>query len=241
MSSAGARPSTRYSHASVPKAMAELRAAHRAAARALKPGLRRCDLTWLVELGVGMSGQVYLVRCPTQRGAPTLAVVKVMSKAKIARLKQVPYVMRERAALKAWDCPHIVTYLASFQDGACLHLVLEFCSGGDLFQRLVDSGCLEPDAARFYGAEVLLALAFIHNAGWVYRDLKPENILLEGNGHAKLADSASASLDPRGSRGRRVPALTRPPRSGLCKGAHRGRADVHHMRHRGLYGARNVR
>jgi protein kinase X len=103
-------------------------------------------------------------------------------------VNQVTNVMKEKAILHSFDCPHIVRSIASFQDRANLYLVLEFAAAGDLFQHLCDVRRLPAGAARFYAAEVLLALEYIHISGHVYRDLKPENILLEGSGHVKLAD-----------------------------------------------------
>ena len=66
--------------------------------------------------------------------------------------------------------------------------ILEFMAGGDLFQHLCDMKKLSLPAGRFYAAEVLLALEYIHTRQYVYRDLKPENILIADSGHAKIAD-----------------------------------------------------
>eukprot|EP00854_Cymbomonas_tetramitiformis_P008667 gene8667-10284_t len=75
-----------------------------------------------------------------------------------------------------------------FQDNCNLYLLMEYMAGGELFNLLVEKRRFPLPMARFYGAEVLLALEFIHSQGHVYRDLKPENILIADNGHIKLAD-----------------------------------------------------
>lgn len=112
----------------------------------------------------------------------------MMNKMKMLRMNQVWNVMKEKEILEEFDCPHIVSSIASFQDKAHLYLILEHMAGGDLFQHLCDMKKLSLPAARFYAAEVLLALEYIHAKNYVYRDLKPENILIADSGHARLAD-----------------------------------------------------
>ncbi|KAJ1486891.1 kinase-like domain-containing protein, partial [Baffinella frigidus] len=71
-----------------------------------------------------------------------------------------------------------------------LFLVMDYCAGGEFFRMLK----AQPDRripeewCRFYGAEVLLALEYLHTCGFIYRDLKPENILLHATGHIMLTD-----------------------------------------------------
>ena len=152
--------------------------------------ITRQDLTPLKELGVGMTGNVYLCRTPVAEAGkpPALVVVKVMSKVKMLRMNQVWNVLKEKSILAQFSCPHIVRSVAAFQDRSSLYLLLEFMAGGDLFQHLCDVRRLPVAPARFYAAEVLLALQYIHAASHVYRDLKPENILMDAGGHVKLAD-----------------------------------------------------
>lgn len=69
-----------------------------------------------------------------------------------------------------------------------MHLVLEFCPGGELFYHLHNIGRFTEDQARFYFAEIALAMECLHSNGIIYRDLKPENILVDFHGHIKLTD-----------------------------------------------------
>ena len=69
-----------------------------------------------------------------------------------------------------------------------MYLLTEFMAGGDLYGVLTDKGKFTPAEGRFYGAEVLCGLNYIHSHNYVYRDLKPENILISASGHAKIAD-----------------------------------------------------
>ena len=152
--------------------------------------MRRRDLSFHKELGVGMSGEVYLARATNLGNAH--CCVKVMSKRKLLRLDQAENIMRERTLMRSFgDSPFVMQSLCSFQDSAHLYLVMDFMPGGDLFQLLVngtEKGTFAPPAAVFYASEVLLALEYLHGRGYVYRDLKPENILIDGDGHLKLAD-----------------------------------------------------
>jgi serine/threonine protein kinase len=74
---------------------------------------------------------------------------------------------------------------------------MDLCAGGELFYLLHLKGRLQEKMAKFYFAEILLGLEYIHKQGVVYRDLKPENVLLDIDGHIKLADfGLSKNLTP---------------------------------------------
>lgn len=76
-----------------------------------------------------------------------------------------------------------------------LHFILELCAGGELFFHILQKGKFKEDEARFYFAEIVLAIEYLHNLKIVYRDLKPENILLDLDGHAKLTDFGLSKLN----------------------------------------------
>jgi serine/threonine protein kinase len=76
----------------------------------------------------------------------------------------------------------------SFQTPDNLYMILDYCSGGDLAFHLNKRQIFEESEAKFYIAEVILAIEYIHSLNIVYRDLKPENILINHDGHVKLAD-----------------------------------------------------
>jgi len=76
----------------------------------------------------------------------------------------------------------------AFQSPDKLYLVLDYCPGGELFFHLSRFRRFPERVARFYAAELLLALGHLHKRGIIYRDLKPENVLLDADGHVKLGD-----------------------------------------------------
>ena len=66
---------------------------------------------------------------------------------------------------------------------------MEFVNGGELFHHLRQcKGGFDETRARFYAAEIVSALEYLHGQGVVYRDLKPENVLIDSEGHIRLTD-----------------------------------------------------
>ena len=84
--------------------------------------------------------------------------------------------------------PWIVKLKYSFQDEFFLYLVMEFLPGGDLMNLLMKKEILTEDEARFYTAEMILAVDSVHKLNCIHRDLKPDNVLIGKDGHIKLSD-----------------------------------------------------
>lgn len=76
----------------------------------------------------------------------------------------------------------------SFQTSDKIFLVMNFMKGGELFTHLRQSTRFDESRARFYGAQILSALAHLHSESYIYRDLKPENVLLDEEGNIQLTD-----------------------------------------------------
>lgn len=83
-----------------------------------------------------------------------------------------------------------------FKDQKNLYLLFEYVQGGELFSHLRAAGRFSTKTAKFYAAEIVLALEFLHSKKIVYRDLKPENLLLDHNGHIKVTDFGFAKVVP---------------------------------------------
>eukprot|EP00826_Nyctotherus_ovalis_P001611 TRINITY_DN10269_c0_g13_i1.p1 TRINITY_DN10269_c0_g13~~TRINITY_DN10269_c0_g13_i1.p1 ORF type:complete len:701 (-),score=112.04 TRINITY_DN10269_c0_g13_i1:759-2861(-) len=117
-----------------------------------------------------------------------LYAMKVIEKASLDTDSKVKQLMNEKQIMASLDHPFIVKLHWSFQSRKRLHFVMDFCAGGELFYHLHNVGRLSEVQAKFYFAEVLLGIEYVHARGIVYRDLKPENILLDIDGHVCLAD-----------------------------------------------------
>uniref|UniRef100_A0A1E5V7J5 Protein kinase G11A n=1 Tax=Dichanthelium oligosanthes TaxID=888268 RepID=A0A1E5V7J5_9POAL len=167
------------------------------AARARDGPLAMGSFRLLRRLGCGDIGTVYLSELSgcsgnSNGGAawPCWFAMKVMDKASLESRRKLSRAQTEREILQLLDHPFLPTLYAHFETDRFACLVMEFCPGGDLHAlRQRQPGKHFPEhAARFYAAEVLLALEYLHMLGVVYRDLKPENVLVREDGHIMLSD-----------------------------------------------------
>ncbi|MCD7464177.1 hypothetical protein HAX54_052238 [Datura stramonium] len=138
-------------------------------------------------LGCGDIGSVFLAELV---GTRSFFAMKVMDKAALESRKKLVRAQTEREILQSLDHPFLPTLYSHFETDKFSCLVMEFCPGGDLHAlRQKQPGKFFPEhAARFYVAEVLLALEYLHMLGIIYRDLKPENVLVREDGHIMLSD-----------------------------------------------------
>ncbi|KAK8220831.1 kinase-like domain-containing protein [Phyllosticta capitalensis] len=146
------------------------------------------DFQILKLIGKGTFGQVFQVR---KKDTGRIYAMKVLSKKVIVQKKEVAHTLGERNILVRTamaDSPFIVGLKFSFQTPTDLYLVTDYMSGGELFWHLQKEGRFNEARAKFYIAELILALQHLHEHDIVYRDLKPENILLDANGHIALCD-----------------------------------------------------
>ncbi|EED19512.1 cAMP-dependent protein kinase-like, putative [Talaromyces stipitatus ATCC 10500] len=146
------------------------------------------DFQILKLIGKGTFGQVYQVK---KKDTQRIYAMKVLSKKVIIQKKEVAHTLGERNILVRTAMaasPFIVGLKFSFQTPTDLYLVTDYMSGGELFWHLQKEGRFQEARAKFYIAELILALQHLHDHDIVYRDLKPENILLDANGHIALCD-----------------------------------------------------
>ncbi|KAF2970237.1 hypothetical protein GQX73_g3396 [Xylaria multiplex] len=146
------------------------------------------DFQILRLIGKGTFGQVYQVR---KKDTNRIYAMKVLSKKVIVQKKEVAHTVGERNILvrtATSESPFIVGLKFSFQTQNDLFLVTDYMSGGELFWHLQKEGRFDEKRAKFYIAELILAIQHLHHNDIVYRDLKPENILLDANGHIALCD-----------------------------------------------------
>mmetsp|Transcript_27101 Transcript_27101/g.83506 ORF Transcript_27101/g.83506 Transcript_27101/m.83506 type:complete len:459 (+) Transcript_27101:368-1744(+) len=144
-------------------------------------------------IGKGSFGKVFLVR---QVSTGVIYAMKVLKKENIVKRNQVEHTKTERSVLGYLRHPFLVSLNMAFQTRDKLFFVLDYCAGGELFCHLQRLGKFAEPRARFYTAELVLALAHVHALGVVYRDLKPENLVLDSKGYVKLVDLGLAKVVP---------------------------------------------
>ncbi|BEJ10715.1 hypothetical protein CspHIS471_0101370 [Cutaneotrichosporon sp. HIS471] len=155
--------------------------------------LKPSDFEFLKLIGRGTFGRVFQVR---KRDTKRIYAMKVLSKKEIVAKKEVAHTIGERKILqRSLECPFLVGLKFSFQTEKELYFVTDYKSGGELFWHLQKEGRFSEDRARFYIAELVLALEHLHKYNIVYRDLKPENILLDATGHIALCDFGLSKPD----------------------------------------------
>ena len=130
-----------------------------------------------------------------KRDTGRIYALKTIRKAHIVSRNEITHTLAERLVLAQVDSPFVVPLKFSFQSEQKLYLVLAFVNGGELFHHLQREHTFNEERARFYSAELLLALEHLHELDVVYRDLKPENILLDYNGHIALCDFGLCKLN----------------------------------------------
>ncbi|KAI7855446.1 serine/threonine protein kinase Psk1 [Circinella umbellata] len=144
------------------------------------------DFNVLKVLGRGAYGKVSLCRHVESN---RLYAMKVLKKASLfVHAKNAEHTKAEREILEEVRHPFIVQLMYAFQTNDRLYLILEYAMGGELFTQMAAEQMFSENVARFYIAELVLALEHLHSLGIVYRDLKPENCLLDGEGHVLLTD-----------------------------------------------------
>lgn len=146
---------------------------------------RLSDFEFCNTLGTGTFGRVHLARL---RNSGRFFAIKVVKKQEIIRMVQLEHIYCEKHLLSQLRNPFIISLYATFQDQTNLFMLMEYAIGGELFSYLRKAGKFCFTTTRFFVAEIVLALEYLHSHDIVYRDLKPENILLDAKGHIKLTD-----------------------------------------------------
>ncbi|XP_044524240.1 serine/threonine-protein kinase LATS2 [Gracilinanus agilis] len=136
-------------------------------------------------LGIGAFGEVCLA---FKVDTHALYAMKTLRKKDVLNRNQVAHVKAERDILAEADNEWVVKLYYSFQDKDNLYFVMDYIPGGDMMSLLIRMEVFPEHLARFYIAELTLAIESVHKMGFIHRDIKPDNILIDHDGHIKLTD-----------------------------------------------------
>uniref|UniRef100_A0A3B4DLT5 Serine/threonine-protein kinase MRCK alpha n=1 Tax=Pygocentrus nattereri TaxID=42514 RepID=A0A3B4DLT5_PYGNA len=151
--------------------------------------LRKEDFEILKVIGRGAFGEVAVVKV---KNADKVFAMKILNKWEMLKRAETACFREERDVLVNGDSQWITTLHYAFQDENNLYLVMDYYVGGDLLTLLSKfEDRLPEDMAKFYLAEMVLAIDSVHQLHYVHRDIKPDNILMDMNGHIRLADFGS--------------------------------------------------
>lgn len=158
--------------------------------RPIKKGVM--DFSFGATLGEGSYSTVLAAQ---DRQTQKEYAIKVLDKRHIIKEKKVKYVNIEKETLnRLTDHPGVVRLYYTFQDERSLYFVLDLCNGGELLGVLKRMTTFDEECTRFYGAQILDTIAYMHSKGVIHRDLKPENVLMDSNQHIKITDFGTAKM-----------------------------------------------
>lgn len=147
--------------------------------------MSEADFDMISIIGRGAFGEVMLVK---HKKNGSYYAMKKLRKADMQRKEQINHAWSERHVLVAADHPFVCKLCYAFQSKDFLYLVMEFLPGGDLMTLLIERDTLPEEDAKFYIAEMVVAIDTIHRLGFIHRDVKPDNLLIDRDGHLKLSD-----------------------------------------------------
>ncbi|XP_072424734.1 RAC-alpha serine/threonine-protein kinase isoform X3 [Chiloscyllium punctatum] len=144
------------------------------------------NFEYLKLLGKGTFGKVILVK---EKASGKYYAMKILKKEVIVAKDEVAHTVTENRVLQNSRHPFLTALKYSFQTNDRLCFVMDYANGGELFFHLSRERVFSEDRARFYGAEIVSALDYLHSEkNVVYRDLKLENLMLDNDGHIKITD-----------------------------------------------------
>ena len=149
------------------------------------------DFEFIKLINKGAYGKVWLVR---RKITGDYYAMKIINFADRKNLNQIDSLKKEKKVFEVLKGDFVVKAIFTFVHQNYLCIVMEVMIGGDFSNVLEKFGALEEDVAKFYIAEIVVALKNLHQLGIIHRDLKPDNILLNKDGHIKLTDFGLSEL-----------------------------------------------
>jgi len=158
----------------------------------MEPKPSAADYDWGNILGEGAFGDV--VRAVEKKTGKTFAVKKML-KSHLSKEQNKKSVMNERNVLSKCNHPNIVKLFVAFRDDEFFYYVLSFAENGEVLKYIRNNGGLQIELVKFWIAEVICALEYLHvQIGVIHRDLKPENLLVDANWHILLTDFGTSKI-----------------------------------------------
>jgi len=143
------------------------------------------DFETVSVIGRGGFGRVLLVR---KKDTKKVYAMKVLNKSVIAARGEIAHTRTEKSVLSKIDHPFLARLYYSFQTTENLYLIMDFINGGELFHHLSQQKRFTEERTKFYSAQIVSGLEYLHSLGIIYRDLKPENLLLSAEGNIVMTD-----------------------------------------------------
>ncbi|XP_024968226.1 CBL-interacting protein kinase 32-like [Cynara cardunculus var. scolymus] len=142
-------------------------------------------------IGEGTFAKVKFAR-DSETGEPV--ALKILDKEKVVKHKMAEQIKMEIATMKLIKHPNVVRLYEVMGSKTKIFIVLEFITGGELFDKIVNHGRMHEDEARKYFQQLINAVDYCHSRGVYHRDLKPENLLLDISGNLKVSDFGLSAL-----------------------------------------------
>lgn len=122
--------------------------------------------------------------------------IKCLRKKSVVKSKQIAHTIMEKKILSTINFPFITSLVYSFKDNANLYMVLPFVAGGEMFAQLHRVSRFSEALTKFYVAQIVLGVEYLHSLDIIHRDLKPENTLINQDGYIKISDFGFAKHVP---------------------------------------------
>ncbi|CAH2072225.1 unnamed protein product [Thlaspi arvense] len=152
---------------------------------------------WVGKYEVGETieqGTFSIVRYAKNTETGESVALKILDKEKVLKHSMSQQIKREISTVKLINHPNVVRLYEVLASKAKMYIVLEFISGGKLFDEIKNEGRMKEEEARRYFQQLINALDYCHSMGLYHRDLKPENLLLDAQGHLKVSGFGFTAL-----------------------------------------------
>ena len=151
------------------------------------------DFKFIRLIGIGSFGKIYVA---SKKSSNKLYAIKILNKKNVNNKMELQNIKTERTVLAKLNHPFIMKLYYAFQTKGNLYFITEFMHGGELNYHIYKepNNYFSEEKTRFYAAEIISAINYLHNNNCIYRDLKPENVLIDRSGHIKLIDFGLSKL-----------------------------------------------